>query len=622
MGFSDASFLSEFPQQVMYGKCHESQGAWHPQTNSVMPARRRTGRPRDFSGITRPALSRCRRAKSEFLALFRYVAFTALLGLVVEPCFSQYKPVSQLLSTSTLASITGYKFDAPRIIEAKDDVLPFGALPRLINSSACFFPISPSKPGEVAGAEGGITINSWYFGRTDAESAKEETSANLDSKFLGPYKDPSLAYPAVFAISRGLYVFKSTPGGLLILLIKAGIPGIGGSVPTLLDVHNRIALAVFGGPEKLAGVVPLDQILEREDSLKGLAGVSVLTYVNGETEGDANDLRIEMVGQLEKLGINVFPKNEPPKFPILYLNVGLRPNTIVTTTGFTTSTLSIQTYLISLDLEDLFPVGTVGGQKYVPAKTWITESYDTVASSDFDLSDKVGQRMAKFAEAYEKANLSHPAAYRAGVGGAASAATGGAVETLPARTRAVRQSPQSKALEIAGLSLAMQPIAPGTFQMGSRPGASYTGSQSPGHIETPMTSVSLTKAFWLGRTEVTQRQWKEVMGTNPSKIKGDDLPVESVPWGEAMAFCRKLTQREQAAGRLPAGYVYTLPTEAQWEYACRAGTTGDYAGNLDEMGWYSKSSGNKTHPVGLKQANAWGLHDMVRQRPGMVPRCG
>ncbi len=77
-----------------------------------------------------------------------------------------------------------------------------------------------------------------------------------------------------------------------------------------------------------------------------------------------------------------------------------------------------------------------------------------------------------------------------------------------------------------------------------------------------------------------------------------------------MEFCRKLSERERIAGRLPAGYIYTLPTEAQWEYCCRAGTTGPFAGDLGAMGWYAENSGGKAHPVGTKQPNAWGLHDM------------
>jgi formylglycine-generating enzyme required for sulfatase activity len=101
-----------------------------------------------------------------------------------------------------------------------------------------------------------------------------------------------------------------------------------------------------------------------------------------------------------------------------------------------------------------------------------------------------------------------------------------------------------------------------------------------------------------------------VMGSNPSRFKGDTLPVETISWDDAMAFCQKLTGQEQAAGRLPTGYAYTLPTEAQWEYACRAGTTGDYAGNLDALAWYHDNSGGTTHPVGTKQPNGWGLFDM------------
>jgi len=160
-----------------------------------------------------------------------------------------------------------------------------------------------------------------------------------------------------------------------------------------------------------------------------------------------------------------------------------------------------------------------------------------------------------------------------------------------------------------GISMEFMPIAAGSFQMGSTSGESD---------EKPVHEVTISKPFWLAKTEVTQAQWQQVMGSNPSNFGDDTLPVERVSWNDAMEFCRKLTEIEQQAGRLPERYEYTLPTEAQWEYACRAGTTGDYAtstgsgqaGNLDAMAWYRENSGSKTHPVGTKQANAWGLYDM------------
>ena len=111
--------------------------------------------------------------------------------------------------------------------------------------------------------------------------------------------------------------------------------------------------------------------------------------------------------------------------------------------------------------------------------------------------------------------------------------------------------------------------------------------------------VTLTKGFWMARTEVTQAQWESVMGNNPSRHAGDgNLPVEQVSIKDARKFCRK------------AGLQ--LPTEAEWEYACRAGTTGPYAGSgsLDAMGWYEANGGDQTHPAGQKAPNAWGLLDM------------
>lgn len=152
------------------------------------------------------------------------------------------------------------------------------------------------------------------------------------------------------------------------------------------------------------------------------------------------------------------------------------------------------------------------------------------------------------------------------------------------------------------LNLEMRRIEAGTFAMGTASG----GPES----ERPVTQITISQPFWLGRTEVTQAQWQAIMGSNPAHLKGEDRPVEHVSWTDAMAFARALTDRERAAGRLPEGYIYTLPTEAQWEYACRAGTTGLYPGDLDAMGWYEKNAAYETHPVALKDPNAWGLHDM------------
>ena len=124
-------------------------------------------------------------------------------------------------------------------------------------------------------------------------------------------------------------------------------------------------------------------------------------------------------------------------------------------------------------------------------------------------------------------------------------------------------------------------------------------------------SAAIAQPFWLGRTEITQPQWTALMESNASKFNGNDLPVENVNWSDAMEFCRKLTDRERAAGRLPSDYEFALPSDQQWEFACRAGTTSDYPGDIDAMAWYFVNSGGKTHPVGTKQPNAWGLYDML-----------
>ena len=150
-----------------------------------------------------------------------------------------------------------------------------------------------------------------------------------------------------------------------------------------------------------------------------------------------------------------------------------------------------------------------------------------------------------------------------------------------------------------GVEMRFRWCPPGTFMMGS-PSTERQNYYEEMEDETQH-QVTLTKGFWMGETTVTQRQWQSVMGSNPSYFQGADHPVEKVSWDDCQGFIQQVNRRMGGAIR--------LPTEAEWEYACRAGTTTPYGGtgNLDEMGW---NSGSPTHPVAQMKPNAWGLYDM------------
>lgn len=157
-----------------------------------------------------------------------------------------------------------------------------------------------------------------------------------------------------------------------------------------------------------------------------------------------------------------------------------------------------------------------------------------------------------------------------------------------------------------GVKLAMVSIRPGTFMMGSPPSEQWRVNDETQH------RVTLTKGFELGKYLVTQRQWEAVTGANPSLFaragsSSPDCPVEGVSWGDCQIFLNALNS---ALGGDLRG-EFRLPTEAEWEYACRAGTTGAVYGRLNEIAWYSQNSKGSTNPVGLKQPNGWGLHDMI-----------
>lgn len=121
--------------------------------------------------------------------------------------------------------------------------------------------------------------------------------------------------------------------------------------------------------------------------------------------------------------------------------------------------------------------------------------------------------------------------------------------------------------------------------------------------EKPVHKVIISKSFEMCTTEVTQGQWEMLMGNNPSSFKGVNQPANNISWEEAQEFIEKINILSKA-------YTYRLPTEAEWEYACRAGSTETHAGDLDQMAWYEANSGGKSHPVGKKKPNAWGLYDM------------
>ena len=163
------------------------------------------------------------------------------------------------------------------------------------------------------------------------------------------------------------------------------------------------------------------------------------------------------------------------------------------------------------------------------------------------------------------------------------------VEALPTET-----------LDLGGVKMEFVLIPPGTFIMGSDE-ETGDGDEKPAH------KVTLTQPFYLGKYEVTQEQWVKVIGSNPSKFKGPKLPVDSVSWDECQRFLLKLQEMD--------GRKFTLPTEAQWEYACRAGTIsrcffGDNYNIAGNYAWIATNSGNKTHQVGKKKPNPWGIYDI------------
>ncbi len=173
--------------------------------------------------------------------------------------------------------------------------------------------------------------------------------------------------------------------------------------------------------------------------------------------------------------------------------------------------------------------------------------------------------------------------------------------TVSPTSIAVSSADQKSITNSIGMEFVLIPA--GEFNMGSP--SNEVGIDNE---ESPVHRVKIANGFYIGKYEVTQKQWRKVMENNPSNFKGDNLPVEQVSWNDAQDFIKKLNEKEGAN-------KYRLPSEAEWEYAARAGTKtsysfGDDESKLGDYAWYDANSGSKTHDVGQKKPNPWGLYDM------------
>ena len=228
-----------------------------------------------------------------------------------------------------------------------------------------------------------------------------------------------------------------------------------------------------------------------------------------------------------------------------------------------------------------------------------------------EVSEKIKSLIVRHREAANAANA------KAGRE-AAEAKTKAEREAGEANAKAEQEAAEAKAKLIAeigagrvGATLALPLQGKAMISFSYCPAGSFTmgslATEDGRSNDENQVRVKLTKGFWMAKTELTQAQWQAATGGNPSTFKGDTLPVENVSWDDAQEFIRTVN----ASGIMPDGWKMALPTEAQWEYACRAGETGPYSGSsIDQVAWYHGNSGNDTHEVGTKKPNAWGQYDM------------
>ncbi len=186
-----------------------------------------------------------------------------------------------------------------------------------------------------------------------------------------------------------------------------------------------------------------------------------------------------------------------------------------------------------------------------------------------------------------------------------------AAQQVVEEQKLAEQKSKEMAAKVEKIMKTMVKCPAGDFIMGSPGGEKFHEIQH---------KVIISKHFYIGKYTVTQEQYESIMNSNPSRYRGANNPVECVSWNGALDFCNKLNEISDSIR--PKGYKFSLPTEAQWEYACRAGATTTLnrdkdiscevgaCPNLDEVGWYSCNSNKRSHPVGMKKPNAWDIYDM------------
>jgi hypothetical protein len=241
--------------------------------------------------------------------------------------------------------------------------------------------------------------------KTDEETAKQIFLRQLESNLWRRDEVAGLGCPAIYD-NFFLYVFKGIPNGLMILRISAPRATRDAQVE-VEKLNKQIALAVLATFEKLGGVVPVDQIAEPEEALKGQTAMSVVISIHGDRGTAEPTLRADIAAQLEKLGITVLPRNDPPKFPILWLNVKATRVALGSSydsrTGVSTPERTFTLYSLTLFFDQLFPVTTGGAAKFVEARTWNT-SWFGESSAGQGVRSEVRTLVANFADAYRKAN--------------------------------------------------------------------------------------------------------------------------------------------------------------------------------------------------------------------------